>query len=150
MKYIKTFEVKQQQIDIATKEFFDKYESYKNGSISNGYKKMIEMAKMYSIPSSLHEEFCILGYLYDKDWNWKKGITIVDKRVKDQVKNEIKNRIIQKFEDDPKLYSELKKIVEKVMRVRSSVAYIKYIFLQFFTAIRHAPEWITDTTKYNL
>jgi len=80
--------------------------------------------------------------------NWKKGHAVIDNYIKRQVKKYVQKLIHQKFDKNPDIYFKLKNIFDK--KFIPKIAKMKYIFMNFQTALKHAPEYLDQSSKYNL
>lgn len=159
MKYIKFFESKNPQLDEELNEFLKEYEIHKKRGDGRYYKNSIILARNYKVPDILHEEFALLDYLYGEHtggWKWNKSKEICN-YIKKEVKKLAVKSIVQKFDENVDNYDELKKMLEKRPRFNDTgsfdnigIASVKYIFYLLHDAIKKAPDWIKDATKYNL
>lgn len=150
MKYIRTYE-KYSLSEI--EEFLENYNKSKKRYI---LKDWIWYANNYGIPEIFHEEFFILYFLYKHIEIWKSGYTKEDNRVKDCVKEYVNDLIINKFQENPNSYFELKNVIDKTgnfdPRSLNNISnkYLKYVFLALLSALKKAPDWIKNSEKYNL
>ncbi len=153
MKHLKTFESKQTTQDIKYKieDFLSKFEKSLKNYQGRNY---IDNMNYYNIPNEFEYEFAVLYFLYSDSHtyttNWKQG-DYTDNYIKRQVKNYIQKLILKKFNDNPNLYFKLKNVFDKRKNIgmpREAVP--KYIFSNFQSALKNAPEHLDISTKYNL
>jgi hypothetical protein len=161
MKYIKKFEkeiINPYLLD-ALEYFFNQYNIFKKSGGKRTYiQDIISMAKSYKIPEIFHHEFCILYFLYEyRGWWNKTDNSSLGDFIKKEIKKQMLDSIIKKFNDDTNNYYLLKDIFDKRpgwnnRRSLSSInqGVVKYIFMLFDKSINNAPQWIKDSNKYNL
>jgi len=156
MKYLKTYEAKTAEsidsIKHSIEDFLIKFEKH-----MEGYSNLhLNHFNFYKFPSELEYEFSILYYMY-RNVDWKKGYSKIDKYIKQQVKKYVKKLIIKKFEENPDIYFKLKSTFDGHQKwgTRGTFQYInsaaiRYIFFAFSDALKNAPEYLSQSNKYNL
>lgn len=161
MKYLKTFEkeIINSYLREALEYFFTQYELFKkSGGNQPYYQDIVNVAKSYHIPEIFHYEFSILYFLYEYRgwWNKNNNAALAD-FIKKEIKKQLVETIIDKFNNDSNNYYLLKEIFDKRPEWNNSRSLrgvsqgvVKYIFMLFYKAINNAPQWIKDSNKYNL
>lgn len=158
MKYLKTYEsIKSTDESILDKFYtaFDEHEKYiKNKWV---YDSASQLLKHYNVPEVFLDEFRLLHFLYDNRF-YRTGDKKTDNKVKNLIKKKCLDSIVNKIDNEPSLYVDIKEMFDKRPNWNDSNRFgnvsngpTKYIYYMLYSAInKNAPDYIKDTNKYNL
>jgi hypothetical protein len=166
MKYIKTYEsvwdwfkpkhTKKPDFEAQLNKFFVEIDNYKEPRMKVYYNRSIERANLYNIPEIFHDEFVILDYLYRlRNW-WSTDNPALNKYIINNVKKYALESIVKKMDIDVDNYFILKKALDDRLGLdykrlsQITDAAMKNSYFLFIKALKNAPDWIRDATKYNL